>query len=422
MSIVIEKSGNQSRHAVTSVASTSATGFASSSLSSRLYVTPDSSVSPHLAPKEDGRAVSPGFVDSETDDLYMDGIDDDTARGDITGLRSSPSLDATSARIEEDPAVALSTLAEVYLPAIFAQHGPCVIRHLTQYLAINNLEFGELAPGKQRRLIVKALESKKGVLFEKVGWGRWNHIENKSSDSGLFTPEAMPQTCGSQSGSLLSSTFKNSLTSAGRLGNQRPPVMGSYPISSFSSHQEFMFSPSLSVAETSREDEDDADIDPLDLDMEGDDSDTDEEDWKSVGAEALRARSNNASTPGSLRESTNHLGSYSGGQRSSPYPIRRKSSAGVYQMNSPHLQAGSFSKSPSLSRPSFPKTSSYLKSSPISNARATSFVRVRDVKTQQPSQTRSDVLSTAGSGNEPRDSQADAVEALVMLSGSFDER
>ncbi|CCG85145.1 Putative uncharacterized protein [Taphrina deformans PYCC 5710] len=416
MAIVMTPATNSSGDSASAATGLPVAGvFSTQSKSKRSYVTPDSSVSPGLRPKdiEDEHNITPDSGD-ETDDLDMDGFEGNNNHPLPDMHRGSPCLDPTGARLEDDPAIAPSTLADVYLPTLFAQHGPCAIRHLTQYLSVNNAKFGELHAGKQRRLIVKALELGKGVMFEKVGWGRWNQIESKM-DGTPFTPETMPQQL-NKSGSLLSSSLKHSALVANSSGGLRPPVLGSYPVSSYSSQQDFMFSPSLSVAETSREDEDDGDIDPLDLDLEGEDSDTDEEDWRSMGAEALRARSTTASNAGSFREPNSYLGSHSGSQRSVPYPIRRKSSAGVYQLNSPYLQSGSHSNSPMM-RPSFPKTSSYLKASPMSNARASSFSKARENRVQHISPTRTCNPSSPDLRNEDSNTQADAVEALVMLSG-----
>lgn len=396
--------------------------FTPSSLG-RSYVTPDSSVSPVIDPKDmkDSPDHSMGS-DDETDDLYMDGIDDVGARDAApASVADSPYLDAAGVRVPEDPAISPATLAEAYLPALFAQHGPCAIRHLTQYLVVNNPKFGALPQGKQRRLIVKALELKKGILFEKVGWGRWNSIEGKMTEPGLFTPESMPHNF-NRIGSLTSGSLKQS-AGGHASAHLRPPLMGSYPASSYSSQHDFMFSPSLSVADTLREDEDDGDIDPLDLDLDDGDSETDEEDWKSLGAKALRARQQSGSVIGSYRDaSCQMVGSFSTSQRSSPYPIRRKSSAGIYQMNSPGASSGLYSLSPGASRPSFPKTSSYLKSSPMSNTRASSFSRSRETRPKETQSSPTQAAIDTKTARQDRGAQAEAVEALVMLASSYDDR
>ena len=376
--------------------------FAPSSLG-RSYVTPDSSVSPGLAPREKNvqRAQLHDAGDDDTDDLYMDGLDDEDD-ADATRDRSEEGKDGDDALIEEDPATSPATLADTYLPALFAQHGPCAIRHLTQYLALNNNKFGSLELTKQRRLVVKALELRKGTMYEKVGWGRWNIIETRSP--GIFTPESLPvkKDSSSLSGSLRSS----SIPGMPQRGLDNYPQPSSYA-------QEFLFSPSLSINGHNEHQEDDVDFDPLDLDMD-EDSATDEEDWKSIGAQALRSRASPAiPTQGA------QSGSYSSSPRhTGPYPIRRKSgTAGIYQMKSPatHPYSPSFSKSPAFSRASFPKSSSYLKSAPISLSRNSSFSTIRESKPDQSQSPQSHPATNASRGPD-----AEAVEALFMLSGSYE--
>ena len=90
-------------------------------------------------------------------------------------------------------AITPSLLAKHYLPNILLQHGPLAIRHLTAYLISSLPGFSNIPPAKQRRLVVGALEGRGGssgtgessgalaaggingdVIFEKVGWGRWD--------------------------------------------------------------------------------------------------------------------------------------------------------------------------------------------------------------------------------------------------------
>lgn len=183
-----------------------------------------------------------------------------------------------------------------------------------------------------------------------------------------------------------------------------------YPQRSSYTQHEFLFSPSLSVGGHEHREED-VDVDPLDLDMD-DDSATDEEDWKAIGPQALRNRS---PAVGSYHGS--QAGSFSASPRGiGPYPIRRKSSAGVYQMKSPAVHpysVGAYSKSPGMSRPSFPKSSSYLKS-PSLDSRSSSFSTIREGALE---------MTRVLSENKNVDkSDAEAVAALCMLSGSVDER
>ncbi|RPA84043.1 hypothetical protein BJ508DRAFT_324031 [Ascobolus immersus RN42] len=97
---------------------------------------------------------------------------------------SSPSqnghhFDATS--------ITPSLLAKHHIPRILLTHGPLAIRHLTAHLITALPPFSTIPPGKQRRLVVAALEGRSGgtggrgvggvngdVVFEKIGWGRWS--------------------------------------------------------------------------------------------------------------------------------------------------------------------------------------------------------------------------------------------------------
>ncbi len=298
-------------------------------------LTPDSSVSP-------GPGRNTGAVDKieDSDDLDLEGVNDE--------LRSKSGSPHLLVERYDNPNLAIDKLACEYLPALFRAHGPLAIRHITSHLTTNVPTFADLAQGKQRRLVVRALEMKKGFLFEKVGWGRWSLIDQKPDLGQIFTPESLP----TNPGSLLSLN----------LTQGRPPLMGSYPTSSFQSSNEFLFSP---VCYSTTRDDDDFDVDPLVLD-DGDDVETDEEDWKAIGLEGLRQRKESVPLSASPLLSARNI--------SAPYPIRKKSSAGTFSITGPL-------------RPSFPKSS--------------------------PIRTRNDKY---------RDSDADsqAVEALFMLSGSWD--
>ena len=127
--------------------------------------TPSSSISPGLPP------------------LYDVGMH---ASGDRLGIAQTA-----------DSAITPSLLATHYLPGILLMYGPLAIRHLTAYLTASIPGFSDIPPAKQRRLIVGALEGRGGssgtgetsgalaaggvnrdVIFEKVGWGRWDARKN----------------------------------------------------------------------------------------------------------------------------------------------------------------------------------------------------------------------------------------------------
>ena len=75
-------------------------------------------------------------------------------------------------------------LAKYHLPGILLDHGPLAIRHVMGYLTTSVPGFSGIPPAKARRLVVGALEGRGSdgsqggmdgdVIFEKVGWGRWD--------------------------------------------------------------------------------------------------------------------------------------------------------------------------------------------------------------------------------------------------------
>jgi hypothetical protein len=398
----------------------------------------------------------------ETDDLDMEGVQKRDMAIAAQRRKQQASADATGAGHEDaagsdemeedgkeeeialDASMSGAGLAETWLPQLFHQHGPLAIRHLTQFLAHGNATFGALVPGQQRRAVVKALESRKGVLFEKVGWGRWALLEGKYDAAltgnhrapGYFTPESLPMQMRSTSGQ---GTLSASLKRSG--GVPHPQGM---PTSSYQSHNEFLFSPSLSVGVPREEDED---VDPLDLDEE---SGTDEEDWKSLGAEALRRRTQAARVgsvgqhggPASFSEKSMPMspamhagsfasprhgpmrpGSYSG---SSPYPIRRKSSAGIYQLHHHHHHhgAGGLSGSPGgVHRPpTFPKSSSFVRNTRISPDRLKGASAATVVSSSHGAAGSAKSKPATIPGQQQQQQDTEAAEALFLLSNSFEGR
>lgn len=75
--------------------------------------------------------------------------------------------------------IALAAAAAVTpdkLAKLLLTQGPLAIRHITSHLALTIPGFADLSLSKQRRLIIAVLDNEdpvNGVIFEKVGWGRW---------------------------------------------------------------------------------------------------------------------------------------------------------------------------------------------------------------------------------------------------------
>ncbi|CUS11137.1 unnamed protein product [Tuber aestivum] len=147
------------------------------------FPTPPNSISPSLPPVPNPVTAS---VDSDIDvpDIVA-GTSTTPAHHHHHQLNAAP---ATSLLAETTGAITPALLAKYHLPEILLRHGPLAIRHLTAHLISAIPGFSSIPPAKQRRLVVGALEGRGGVsgsegeaggvngdvVFEKVGWGRWD--------------------------------------------------------------------------------------------------------------------------------------------------------------------------------------------------------------------------------------------------------
>ncbi|CAB86886.2 DNA-binding transcription factor Stb3 [Schizosaccharomyces pombe] len=84
----------------------------------------------------------------------------------------------------------LKELCNTYLPSILSTYGSLPIRRLLHHLSLMLPSFNELTPTQQRRLLTRALESKKGIQFEKIGWGRW--VLRDSTIPANSHPQSLP--------------------------------------------------------------------------------------------------------------------------------------------------------------------------------------------------------------------------------------
>ena len=334
----------------------------------------------------------PGGSEDETDELDMDGV-----QSSLTGKE-----DETVTVLDDAGKVVMNPLivADSYLPVLFGQYGALAARHIVAYLANAHPRFQQLTPTKQRRLVVQALELRKGVMFEKAGWGRWTLVEGNVRGQPLqhsHTPESVP---------TREPTTKRT-----------PSLLGT----SYSA--DFMFSPAMSMSADQGGRDDDIDVDPLDLDHDQD-SETDEEDWKTLGADGLRSRGASLAKHGGLSSSV-AVGSpsYSGSPASRfaqsfhagcPYPMRRKSSAGVFQMKSPvglHFQKGP-TRPAGNPKGGLISTMQHHPPPPQHQRRSPS----QTVRSPNPQSSLGNGFVLGQSPSERAD--ADAVEALCMLSRS----
>ena len=151
--------------------------------------TPPNSISPSLPPQiykdraPNGPPTPPAAIHVDSDIDLEDAVEHAKAqvcpqRG-LTARRLQ-SLESPDAVGDITPTM----LAKHHLPGILLDNGPLAIRHVMGYLTTSVPGFSGIPPAKARRLVVGALEGRgidgqqgglnEDVIFEKVGWGRWD--------------------------------------------------------------------------------------------------------------------------------------------------------------------------------------------------------------------------------------------------------
>ncbi|KAL8928128.1 MAG: hypothetical protein Q9172_001038 [Xanthocarpia lactea] len=150
--------------------------------------TPPNSISPSLPPHgydghvNAGPLTPPAVAIFDSDFDLQDAVDHAKAQH-----QPQPALSMSHgfANLEAAGAITPILLAKHHLPGILLEHGPLAIRHLMGFLTTSVPGFSGIPPAKARRLVVGALESRgddvgstegseRDVVFEKVGWGRWD--------------------------------------------------------------------------------------------------------------------------------------------------------------------------------------------------------------------------------------------------------
>ena len=267
--------------------------------------TPPNSISPNLPPRRSSRQLrgptSPPSI-QESDLELTDAPAPPPPQHDALNAES---LDRLS-DLDSAGAITPGLLAKHHLPGILLNHGPLAIRHVMGYLTTSVPGFSRITSAKARRLVVAALEGRASgadgggtngdVIFEKVGWGRWDaRIKGqppRDRHGSAITPP----------GSLPSSYSRHGLQVPG----QRAWANGSEAFGTSVTAQSTAFTHSEVEDNDQDMHEDEADKmsldgnedgyassvapEPIDQDL-GEGDVTDEEDWASIGAEALRARS-----------------------------------------------------------------------------------------------------------------------------------
>ncbi|KAL4922706.1 putative Sin3 binding protein-domain-containing protein [Aspergillus aurantiobrunneus] len=271
---------------------------------SRALPTPPNSISPTLPPqafrtRDTGRPLSPPLATSH--------VDSDIDLGDAADHANTDQRDATAPSLEAAGAITPGMLAKYHLPEILLQHGPLAIRHVMGYLTTSVPGFSGIPPAKARRLVVAALEGRGGddkgsgsqrdVVYEKVGWGRWDARRRGEPSRDSHRHEMSPP-------SSLCDTFQRGMQIPRRdsLHPYGSSVTGGSAVFSFT-EMEFGGREDMLEHEADKMSLDGIDRDycssspaPDDEVQDedwGEEDITDEEDWAQIGAAELRARSMN---------------------------------------------------------------------------------------------------------------------------------
>ncbi|KAH8153236.1 uncharacterized protein LAJ45_02823 [Morchella importuna] len=269
--------------------------------------TPPTSISPSLAPVHRFKQSCSvgdrqGVTDSDVDVS-------DIGVGGVSKLPTTESHNLGPQLSEAAGAITPALLAKYHLPGILLQHGPLAIRHVTAHLISNIPGFSTIPPAKQRRLVVGALEGRGGVsgsegeaggvngdvIFEKVGWGRWDarlkddlpRDREGTSSRGLSPATSVLSTSVSTYGAKSNGMFRSNGFLSATSMNHSTSYTGESGIFVQSEEEASDLSED---PDTMEQDENEADMMSLDEQAsEEEDADmTDEEDWAQMGAAMLR--------------------------------------------------------------------------------------------------------------------------------------
>ena len=272
--------------------------------SSRTLPTPPNSISPTLHPHVAfGNKERPGAYSKQgSPSLATSHPDSDLDLGDDGqghhGLGSTGTI---------TPAM----LAKHHLPEIMLHQGPLAIRHLMGCLTTSVPGFSRIPPAKARRLVVAALEGrgceqqgggKNGdVVFEKVGWGRWDARQaGEPSRHNQFLepspPSSLPNSFQQQGVAIPArrenwSLYGTSVTGDSAVFSYSEEYGKHRDVSMFEDEADKMSLDGEEANEYCSSSE--APDDEIADDAWGEEDVTDEEDWAQIGADALRARSLN---------------------------------------------------------------------------------------------------------------------------------
>ena len=250
----------------------------------------------------------------------------DHARAQDKPQHGLSTLRGTLADIDATGAITPTLLATHHLPRILLENGPLAIRHVMGYLTTSVPGFSRIPPAKARRLVVGALEGRGSsgreledvdgdVVFEKVGWGRWDARRRGQ-------PSRETGSCDIRPGRHPSPNFQGGLEIPGTNSREdRNRGVGTRMGADIDSEVDYDTPPEdVSMLEHEADkmslDENGSGSSPESLEDQpmldhGYDEVTDEEDWASIGAAALRQGSfplkSGSSRPSVNRRYASHL-------------------------------------------------------------------------------------------------------------------
>ncbi|MCJ1469656.1 DNA-binding proteins Bright/BRCAA1/RBP1 and proteins containing BRIGHT domain [Pseudocyphellaria aurata] len=297
--------------------------------------TPPNSISPTLPPQGFKARVAqapptpPAAVHGDSDIDLQDAVDHANSQDQPQhGLGGSNGLDGL-ADLDAAGAITSGLLAKHHLPGILIDNGPLAIRHVMGYLTTSVPGFSGIPPAKARRLVVGALEGRGSggeqggmngdVIFEKVGWGRWDarrrgqlprearpvHADHNLRPAGQTSPSSAEGLHIPRHSTRLERNRKiasgTSMAGESAMYSHDSEMEYDHPVDDISmlEHEADKMSLDGQDSCSSPEPPDDSPI----LDYDADDV-TDEEDWASIGAVALRQGSfPRASAGGRVRSS-----------------------------------------------------------------------------------------------------------------------
>ncbi|KAJ5085843.1 hypothetical protein N7532_010614 [Penicillium argentinense] len=273
--------------------------------------TPPNSISPTLPPQafKHRAALSPGSLLSTVPQLDSDIDLQDAVEHAISQNQTHEHAQPQSATLDLDStgAITPAMLARYHLPDILLSQGPLAIRHVMGHLTTSVPGFSRIPPAKARRLVVAALEGRGNggeaggldgdVIFEKIGWGRWDARRRGEPVRERSLNMSSPPS------SIAESFPQRGLQIEGRNNDRRYSCATGIESAAFSYTEDYGMPEDLDMLEheadkMSLDGEDGREFcssseapDEMQDDDEG--TDTDEEDWAQIGADALRARSYN---------------------------------------------------------------------------------------------------------------------------------